>query len=116
MPNLLVRNLDKETIDRLKKSAAAKRRSLQQEVRDILTKVVVDDVVPLTGAKRAAALDRIRAMQAKPTTLLSEDLVREDRSGRLAAFHKKYGIPKVDLGPAGLIRKERKGRKISHRR
>jgi plasmid stability protein len=77
MPDLLVRDLDKATIDRLKRRAEAKRRSLQQEVHEILTKAV-----PLTGVERAFAFDRIRAMQSKPAKLLSEDLLREDRARR----------------------------------
>jgi len=71
---VLVRNLDEATVNALKARAAAHGRSLEQELRLLLTEVARptrEDVV------RSAAT--IRGLQRKPTSVDLEALVREDR-------------------------------------
>jgi plasmid stability protein len=71
---VLVRNLDEGTVNALKARAATHGRSLEQELRLLLTEAAQptrDDVV------RAAAT--IRRLQSKPTSVDLEALVREDR-------------------------------------
>lgn len=66
----IVLDLDDNLIQRLK----LKGRTLEEEIREIIVRAA-----PLTPEERVALSDRIRAMQAKPSDLLSEDLIREAR-------------------------------------
>lgn len=78
MPDLLIRDLDKDTIDRLKQRAEAKGRSLQQEAREILTQAA-----PLSGSDRRALIDRIHARHGFPKVKADPAaLIRRDREGR----------------------------------
>lgn len=78
MPDLLVRDLDKATIERLKQRAEAKGRSLQQEAWQILT-----EAAPLTGPGRAALIEAIHAEHGFPKVKADPaDLIRQDREGR----------------------------------
>jgi antitoxin FitA len=69
MGQVLIRNLDDHIIESLKLKAELKGHSLEQELRDILKKAAGPTV-----EERLAMIDRVRAMQSKPTKLLSEDL------------------------------------------
>ena len=57
MGQVLVRNLDDRVIESLKTKAELKGRSLEQELRDVLT-----DAAPLTPAEKIALFTRLRAM------------------------------------------------------
>lgn len=74
MPNVLIRDLDRRTLDTLKKSARAHGRSLQGELKDIVQ----------TAARRRnddiwRRIDRIRAMTAGRIQTDSAELIRESR-------------------------------------
>jgi plasmid stability protein len=77
MPDLLVRDLDKDTIDRLKRKAEANGRSLQQEVHEALTRSVLP-----TAADRARMLVEFRARHRLPKVKADPvDMVRAYREG-----------------------------------
>jgi antitoxin FitA len=57
MGQLLVRNLDDRVIERLKTKAELKGRSLEQELRDVLT-----NAAPLTPAEKTALFRKLRTM------------------------------------------------------
>ena len=76
MADILI-DLDDSLIERLRITAELKGRTLEEELREIIKRAA-----PLTPEERIALSDRIRAMQAKPSDLLSEDLLREDRDSR----------------------------------
>jgi antitoxin FitA len=73
----VVLDLDVELIERLKAKASLKGRSLEDEIREIILRAA-----PLTPEERVALSDRIRSRQARPSDLLSEDLIREARDTR----------------------------------
>jgi antitoxin FitA len=74
MGQVLVRYLDDEVIEATRLKAEIKGHSLEQELRDILKHAAGPTV-----EERLAMIDRVRAMQSKPTKLLSEDLTRQMR-------------------------------------
>jgi plasmid stability protein len=76
MADVLV-ELDDNLVARLKVAADLKGRTLEEEIRDILQRSIV-----LSPEERVALSDRIRSMQARPSDLLSEDMVRSDRDSR----------------------------------
>lgn len=57
MGQILVRNLDNRVIESLKTKAALKGRSLEQELREVLT-----NAAPLTPAEKATLFRKLRAM------------------------------------------------------
>ena len=69
--------LDDDVMKRLARAAELKGRTLEEEVRDIIT-----HAAPLTPGERVALSRRIRSMQAKPSTLDSTDIVRAARDRR----------------------------------
>ena len=75
MPNILIRDLNKETIKQLKRRAAANGRSLQAEAKEIIER----------GA-RHKTFEELRLMTEKlakssgPQKTNSVDLIREDRN------------------------------------
>jgi plasmid stability protein len=73
----VVVDLDDGLIERLKVIAELKGHTLEEEVREIVSRAA-----PLTPEERVALSDRIRAMQTKPSDLLSEDLIRQARDIR----------------------------------
>jgi plasmid stability protein len=73
----IVLDLDAGLIRRLKLTAELKGRTLEEEIR-----AIIERAAPLSPEDRVALSDRIRSMQAKPTELLSEDLIREARDSR----------------------------------
>jgi len=77
MGQVLIRNLDDDIIERLKLKADFNGHSLEQELRDILKHAAGPTV-----EERLAMIDRVRAMQRKPTRLLSEDIIRKMRDRR----------------------------------
>ena len=74
MGQVLIRNLEDHIIETLKRKADLKGHSLEQELREILK-----EAAGPTVAERLASIDRVRAMQKKPTKLLSEDIIRKMR-------------------------------------
>ena len=76
MATLTIRNLEDTVVDRLKKEAQANHRSLEAEVRDVLTRAVER---PSRRELRALA-DEIAAMTPKDVVQTDSTLlIREDR-------------------------------------
>jgi FtsZ-binding cell division protein ZapB len=73
MPDLLVRDIDPELYERMKKAAEAQRKSLAQTAREALA-----DKFAATKEDAWAAVDRIRAKIGKVSSD-STRLIREDR-------------------------------------
>jgi len=78
MGQVLIRNVDDKTIESLKLKAEQKGHSLEQELRDILKRAAGPTV-----EERLAMIDRVAAMQKKPTKMLSEDVTRRMRDRRV---------------------------------
>ena len=78
MPEILVRGLDREIIDRLKRRARASGRSLQQEVKAILEQ----SASTLTVAEMRRLSQAWKRRLAGRTVTDSADLIREDRDSR----------------------------------
>ncbi len=77
MANLTIRNLDDDVVEALKQQAKAHNRSLEAEVRQVLTERVHR---PWRGAELVARAERIAAMTAKDVTQTDSTLLlREDR-------------------------------------
>ena len=57
MAQLLIRNLEENVVEALKKRAAAQGKSLEQSLRELLSDAALPEV-----ARRLAIVDRIRAM------------------------------------------------------
>jgi antitoxin FitA len=74
MGQVLVRNLDDRVIDSLRTKAELKGRSLEQELRDVLT-----NAAPLTPGEKIALFRKLRAM---PPPLGNVDLRAAIRRGR----------------------------------
>jgi plasmid stability protein len=74
---VIVRNLDGRVVNALKARAALHGQSLEQELRDILTRAC-----GLSGADRAALANRIRALQPHILGSGTEALIREERDRR----------------------------------
>lgn len=74
MAQILIRNLDEATVERLKQRAAQNGRSLQAEVKMILDQAIQVDPQP---ARQMAA--RIREKLKNRQTSNSTDLLREER-------------------------------------
>lgn len=64
-------------VERLKERAKSNGRSLQQELKAILS-----GALPLTPAERLAVSEKIAAMQHKPAKVPSEVYIRQHRDGR----------------------------------
>ena len=77
MGQVLIRNVEDRIIESLKLKAEQKGHSLEQELRDILKRAAGPTV-----EERLAMIDRVRAMQKKPTKMLSEDIIRKMRDRR----------------------------------
>jgi plasmid stability protein len=77
MSQVLIRNLDNHTIASLKRRAQRKGHSLEQELRDILNQAAEPTV-----EERLATVERVAALQKKPSKLLSEDVIRRIRNRR----------------------------------
>ena len=76
MAQVLIRNIEEDVVEALKKRAAAEGKSLEQSLRDLLREAAMPEV-----ARRLAVIDRIRAM-TPPSRRQSDStrLVREDRN------------------------------------
>ena len=77
MAQVLIRNLSNDVVERLRKRAAAKGRSLEQELREIVTAAA-----PLSGAERVALIDHFQALSKRRPKRDATDLIREDRDRR----------------------------------
>jgi antitoxin FitA len=71
---VLIRNVDDRIIETLKLKAELRGHSLEQELREILARAAGPTV-----EERLAMIDRVAAMQKKPTRMLSEDVIRKIR-------------------------------------
>jgi plasmid stability protein len=78
MGQVLIRNVEDRIIESLKLKAEQKGHSLEQELRDILKRAAEPTV-----EERLAMIDRVWAMQKKPTKMLSEDVIRRMRDKRV---------------------------------
>ena len=76
MPNVLVRDVEPEVLEKIKKRAAKNGRSLQTEVQAILRRSA-EAVEPLSDAEVAA---KIKASLRGKTFSDSAELLREDRN------------------------------------
>ncbi len=74
MAHILVRDLDSETIERLKARAKGHRRSLQGEVKRIL-----EDAATLSVVETRSLVEQVRARFAGKAFMDSAELIREDR-------------------------------------
>jgi len=74
MAQVIVRNLPDDVVARLKARAASRRRSLEQELRDILS-----EAARPSREEILADFDRIRAMTPKVPQTYSAELIREER-------------------------------------
>jgi plasmid stability protein len=79
MAQVLVRNLDDAVVARLKQRAAAKQRSLEAELREILERAARSDKAEALAALRAIA-ERSRPWQPGEPT--AAEMIREDRDSR----------------------------------
>lgn len=77
MGQLLVRQLDDGVIERLKRQAEARKISLEQLLREVLSAAAGPSRLEIV-----ATADRIRAMTPKRLTDDSTDLIRADRDRR----------------------------------
>lgn len=77
MGQVLIRNVDDSVIAALRARAAARRQSLEAELRDVLARAAAHP-----RAEIAAELASVRAMTPGGPRLLAEDLVREGRDER----------------------------------
>jgi len=77
MPNLLVRNLDKGVVKRLKERAKSQGRSLQSEVKMILQQAAEEPKLDHAAALKLA--DEIRSRLDGRVVFDSAELIREDR-------------------------------------
>lgn len=75
MPDILVRNISKKTIDQLKARAKRHNRSLQEEVKHL-----IEITVKVTGESALIRARKIRASFGTKTFSDSAGLLREDRS------------------------------------
>lgn len=75
MANVMIRNLDDDVVDILKAKAKAHHRSLESELRRILT----DAAKPGGGVDLRALAERIAAMSPAAGQTDSVELLREDR-------------------------------------
>jgi plasmid stability protein len=74
MPDILVRDLDSHTIERLKLSAKQHGRSLQREV-----KAILEETVPITMREARAVSEKWRKRLKGRKFSDSAKLIREDR-------------------------------------
>ena len=74
MANVVIRNLDEQTVDRLKKRAARNERSLQAELREIVERAAAVDAIDA----RALAAKVRRELSGRPHSD-STELIAEDR-------------------------------------
>lgn len=78
MAQILVRNLDEETVKRLKKRARDDGRSLQSEVKHILSQAAYEPTVDMEKARKMLEEFRRRFKGRKFSD--SVELIREDRN------------------------------------
>lgn len=77
MPDILVRDLSKQTVDNLKRRAKLRHRSLQQEVRMVLEDAATVGSLADFGERAKRLREKIR--RHHPNQSDSVDLIREDR-------------------------------------
>jgi plasmid stability protein len=75
MANVTIRNLDDEVMERIRERARRHHRSVEAELRDIITRTVKPVDIEAFKARAAAIRARTAGRQQSDST----DLVREDR-------------------------------------
>ena len=75
MATVTIRNLDESTVERLKSRAKLHDRSLESELRQVLSTAAND----IDAEEFTAIAARIRALTRQPLTTDSTALIREDR-------------------------------------
>lgn len=78
MAQILVRDLDQETVERLKRRAREDGRSLQSEVKHILSQAAQEPIVDMETAR--ALVENIRKKFKGRKFPDSVELIREDRN------------------------------------
>lgn len=78
MGQVLIRNVEEHVIESLRLRAELKGHSLEQELREILKRAAGP-----TPEERLARMERIVAMQRKPSKMRSEDVIRRIRNRRI---------------------------------
>ncbi len=81
LADIVLRNLDDDIKERLRRRAAENGRSMNAELRDIVSIALLQPGRRARDELKALAAD-IRALSADRSQSLSEDLLRESRSGR----------------------------------
>ncbi len=81
MADIVLRNLDDDVKDRLRRRAAANRRSMNAELRDIVSAALLEPQGGTRTDLKALAAD-IRALSVGRPQTLAEELLRESRSER----------------------------------
>jgi len=77
MGQVIIRNLPEQVILQLKHKAKIKGHSLEQELRNILSREA-----PLTPEEKLALVDAVRIMPQKKFAKDSTQMIREDRDSR----------------------------------
>jgi len=77
MSDVLIRNIPEEALQRLKRKAVRRNRSLQQELHGIITRAAYDDVDALVDRVRER---RVRYEAAAGKVEDSAGMIRRDRS------------------------------------
>ena len=81
MGQVVIRNIDDEVLERLKRRAAAQHKSLEQCLREVLS-----DAAKPSRAELLAEVERIRtaiaSRNAGKTFPTAEEMIREDRDSR----------------------------------
>ena len=80
MAQLIIRNLDDETVERLKQSARNRQQSLEQRLRDILSEAAQSDRAQLVEQMRQCRLATKGKNLPDATDLIREDRERETGS------------------------------------
>ncbi len=79
MAQVVIRNIDDSVVERLKQRAAARKQSLEQTLRDILTEAAKPSRVEVI---EELARGRALSPPLPPGAPLAEDLIRDDRDSR----------------------------------
>jgi plasmid stability protein len=84
MTDVLIRGVSDEVLERLKRRAAANNRSLQGELKEILTTSARREPLPEVDAVELArrVKEKIAARHGGPFETDSADLIRDDRDTR----------------------------------
>ena len=88
MATVNVRRLDEAVVQKLKERAAAKNRSLEAELREILERTAAEDDYAERMRVFRERADELRAQTAGRKHTPSEELIREDRDNDHGHLHR----------------------------